>query len=89
MKRVFFSSALAGGELSASRTGRFNHGERAPGTHWIGGWVSPTTGIDDVEKNRTGTLTPTPRPSSPYPVTIPTALSQLPLSYITSGYNKL
>jgi hypothetical protein len=25
-------------------------GERAPGTHWIGGWVGPRTGLDDMEK---------------------------------------
>jgi len=33
------TSALDGGEWSALRTGRFIPGERAPGTHWIGGWV--------------------------------------------------
>jgi hypothetical protein len=38
---VFLTSALVGGELSASRLGRFTFGERAPGTHWIGGWVTP------------------------------------------------
>jgi hypothetical protein len=25
-------------------------GEGAPGTHWIGGWVGPDAGPDDVEK---------------------------------------
>jgi hypothetical protein len=35
------NSALDGGEWSASRSGRFNPRERAPGTHWIGGWVGP------------------------------------------------
>jgi hypothetical protein len=35
------TSALDGGEWSASRPGRFTPGERAPGTHWIGGWVGP------------------------------------------------
>jgi hypothetical protein len=33
--------ALDGGELSASRPGRFTPRERAPGVHWIGGWVGP------------------------------------------------
>jgi hypothetical protein len=33
------TSAIDGGEWSASRPGRFTHRERAPGTHWIGGWV--------------------------------------------------
>jgi hypothetical protein len=26
--------------------------ERAPGTHWIGGWVGPKSGLDDVEKRK-------------------------------------
>jgi hypothetical protein len=26
---------------SASRLGHFAHGERAPDTHWLGGWVGP------------------------------------------------
>jgi hypothetical protein len=38
---VFLTSALVGGEWSASRPGRFTPGEIAPGTHWIGGWVDP------------------------------------------------
>jgi len=35
------TSALDGGEWSASRPGRFTPRERAPGTRWIGGWVGP------------------------------------------------
>jgi hypothetical protein len=35
----FLTSALDGGEWSALRPGRFTSRERAPGTHWIGGWV--------------------------------------------------
>jgi hypothetical protein len=27
-------------------------GERAPGTHWIGGWVGPKAGIDAVKKRK-------------------------------------
>jgi hypothetical protein len=45
----FLTSALDGGEWSASSTGGFNNGERAPGTHWIGGWVGPRAGLDAVE----------------------------------------
>jgi hypothetical protein len=37
------TSALVGGEWSASRPGRFTPWERAPGIHWIGGWVDPRT----------------------------------------------
>jgi hypothetical protein len=37
----FLTSALDGGELSASRHGRFTPGEIVQGTHWIGGSVGP------------------------------------------------
>jgi hypothetical protein len=33
---AFLTSALDGGEWSASRPGRFIPRGRAPGTHWIG-----------------------------------------------------
>jgi hypothetical protein len=49
---IFLTSALVGGKWSASRPGRFNPGERAHGTHWIGGWVGPRAGLDDVEKRK-------------------------------------
>jgi hypothetical protein len=38
---VFLTTVLVGGEWSASGPGRFTPGERAPGIHWIGGWVGP------------------------------------------------
>jgi hypothetical protein len=38
---IFLISALAGGEWSASPPGRFTPRESDPGTHWIGGWVTP------------------------------------------------
>jgi hypothetical protein len=47
----FFTSAPAGGEWSASRLGRFTSG-----THWIGCWVDPRAGLDDVEKREFFTL---------------------------------
>jgi hypothetical protein len=47
---ILLTSTLVGGEWSASRPGRFIHGERAPGTHWIGGWVDLGAGMDDLEK---------------------------------------
>jgi hypothetical protein len=53
---IFFTSALVGGECSASRPGRFTPGERALGTHWIGSWVNPRAGLDDVEKRKFLTL---------------------------------
>jgi hypothetical protein len=49
---VFLTSALFGGKWSASRPGRFTPGKRATGTHWIGGWVDPRTGLDDMEKRK-------------------------------------
>jgi hypothetical protein len=49
--RIFLTSALAGGEWSASRLGRFTPRDRALRTHWIGGWVDPRAGLDGVEKN--------------------------------------
>jgi len=47
----YLISALDVGEWSASRPGRFTSSERAPGTHWIGGWVSHTAGLDAVANN--------------------------------------
>jgi len=38
--------------VSASRPGRFTPKERAPGTHWIGGWVSPRAVLDAVVKRK-------------------------------------
>jgi hypothetical protein len=65
---IFLTSALAGGEWSASRPSRFTPGKKIPGTHWIEGWVDARAGLDDVEKRKFLTLpgleTPTPRSSS-------------------------
>jgi hypothetical protein len=49
---VFSTSALVEGQWSASRPGRFTPEEKAPGTHWIGGWVAPRAGVDDVERRK-------------------------------------
>jgi hypothetical protein len=46
------TSALDGGEWSASRPGRFTPRERASGTHWIGGWVGPRAVLDAVVKRK-------------------------------------
>jgi hypothetical protein len=46
------TSALVEGEWSTSRPGRFTPGERAPGTHWIGGWVGLRAGLNDLEKRK-------------------------------------
>jgi hypothetical protein len=54
--QVLLTLALVGGECSASLTGRFIPGERAPGTHWIGGWVGPRVSLDDMVKRKFLTL---------------------------------
>jgi hypothetical protein len=46
------TSALVGGEWSASHLGRLTPGERALATHWIGGWVGPRAHLDDAEKRK-------------------------------------
>jgi hypothetical protein len=40
-----WTSALVGGEWSAS-----GPEERAPSTHWRGGWLDPRVGLDNLEK---------------------------------------
>jgi hypothetical protein len=49
---IFLTLSLVGGEWSTSRPGRFTPGERAPGTHWIGGWVDLRAGLDDLEERK-------------------------------------
>jgi len=46
------TSALDGGEWSASRPGRFTPRERAPDTHWIGGWICSRAILDMVTINK-------------------------------------
>jgi hypothetical protein len=53
---IFLTSALVRGEWSASHSCRFTTGERASGTHWIGGWVDPRAGLDDLKKRKFLTL---------------------------------
>jgi hypothetical protein len=48
----FLTSALDGGEWSASRPGHFTPGEIATDTHWIGGWVDRRVGLDAVENRK-------------------------------------
>jgi len=44
--------ALDEGEWSTSCPSCFNPRERAPGTHWIGGWVGPRAILDMVVKRK-------------------------------------
>ena len=66
------TTALEGGEGSASRSGRSLPRER-PGTYCTGGWVGPRVGPYRCGKSRTHRDS-IPGPSSPYPVAIPTTL---------------
>jgi hypothetical protein len=50
----------SGGELSDSRPDRFTRRERAPSTHFIGGWVGPRAVLDAVVKRKI----PSPRRES-------------------------
>jgi hypothetical protein len=50
------TSALDGGEQSASCPGHFTPRERAPATHWIGGWVGPRGVLDTVVKKKIPSL---------------------------------
>jgi hypothetical protein len=49
--QVLLTSVLIGGKWSASRSGRFNPRERHD-THWIGGWMGPRTGLDNVHNRK-------------------------------------
>jgi hypothetical protein len=53
---VFLTSAVVGGEWSASRLGHIAPRERAPGTHCTGSWVGPRAGLDNMEKRKFLTL---------------------------------
>jgi hypothetical protein len=46
---MFLALALFGDEWSATRHCRFTPGEKVPCSYWIGGWVDPRTGLDDVK----------------------------------------
>jgi hypothetical protein len=48
----FLTLTLDEGKWSASRPGLFTPGERAPGTHWTGGWVGLRARLDAVEKRK-------------------------------------
>jgi hypothetical protein len=61
---AFMTSALVGGEWSTSCPD-----ERAPGAHWIGGWVDTRTDLDYMKRKFLCLLGLELQPfsSSPYP----------------------
>jgi hypothetical protein len=64
------STILDESEWPVSCPGCFIPEERAPGAHWIGGWVGPRYGLDAVERKKIFTL----QRIEPQPVTMPTEL---------------
>jgi len=64
---AFLTSALDGGEWSSSRSGRYTPGKTPPGTHLIGGYVSPRADLDAVVKKKIPTpfWDSNPRSSNP------------------------
>jgi hypothetical protein len=65
------TSALDGGEWSASRPGRFTPKERASGTHGIGGWVGPRAVLDAVVKRKIPSLRRESNPRTPINQPVP------------------
>jgi hypothetical protein len=47
---VFLTSPLVGSEWSLHAPAALPPGKEPPATHWIGGWVDPRAGLDDLEK---------------------------------------
>jgi hypothetical protein len=80
---IFLTSALVIGERSGSHPSCFTPRERAPSTHWAGGWVGPRTGLDDVEKRKFLTLPGLELRPLSHPAcsqfAIPNMLSRLPI----------
>jgi hypothetical protein len=54
---IFLLSALVGDEWSISHPGHLTPREGAPNTCWIGGWVDPRAGLDNMEKTKLLPLT--------------------------------
>jgi hypothetical protein len=54
------TSALDGGEWSASRPCHFTPGEKSPGSYWIGGWVDFRAGEEKHSQPSPGTEPPIP-----------------------------
>jgi hypothetical protein len=48
---AFLTSALDGGERSASRSGRFIPRDRFLNAHWIGGWMGPRICLTAEKRN--------------------------------------
>jgi hypothetical protein len=62
---MFLTSALAGGEWSASRLSRFTPRERVPGTHSIGDRVGLSAVLDMIVKRKIPSLRRESNPRTP------------------------
>jgi hypothetical protein len=49
---TFLTSALVGGEWSASHPGHFNLGKIATGTEWVWSWLGPRASLDGMGKRK-------------------------------------
>jgi hypothetical protein len=75
---LFFTSALDGGEWSASRLYRFTPGDTARCTYWKGSWVGPRVGLGRCGENKKKSCTAGNRTQAVQPVVHRhTALSSL------------
>jgi hypothetical protein len=64
---LLLTSALDGGQWSASRPFFFTPGKRITGNSWIRGWLGPRTSLHGVEKQKLLTLSGfEPRPLGPH-----------------------
>jgi hypothetical protein len=66
---AFLTSAIDGGEWSVSHPCPFTPRERAPGTHWIGGWVGSRAGLDAVVTRKIPSPYRDSKPPSHQPIT--------------------
>jgi hypothetical protein len=80
---------LYGGEWSASRSGCFIPEEGTRGTHWVGGWVGPRTGLDAVAKRKIPSPFRESNPNHPAhsQVALPTELSRYCRMLILKYFN--
>jgi hypothetical protein len=80
------TSVLVGGEWSASHSGRFTLRERAPSTHWIGGWMGLSrSGHSAEEKNSQPQPGLEPSITQPVAQRYTTDLSRLLLKRLNEG----
>jgi hypothetical protein len=78
----FSTSELDGDEWSASRPGPFITGERARGTHWLGGWVG-LLALPGITRHYIDWAIPAPTVLPFFSVLVPTCTLVNKLNWIT------